>query len=414
MKLNKAFILFYIIIISSSFIYSVDRFPRPEFESQYKMPETQTPVPRGIIFDIADIVILILMLSIASYVILKKKSRIVLLIIMALSIGYFGFFKRGCICPIGSVQNVISFLVSDTYLISIFTLLLFIIPVIYTIFFGRSFCSSVCPLGAVQELVMLKPLKIPDHIDKVLRLLPFLYLFLVILFVINGAGFVICTIDPFVSFFRMSGDLWKIIYSGIFLIISIFIARPYCRYLCPYALILGFVSKISRRHINLAGDECSNCGICDVVCPVNSIEEPVEYENKKMKSSIRLLIIITPVIIIISGISGYFSGNITSAFHPAVKLAREMAIEEKEGKGLYSIDSAEYRNSNGDLSRMFNDSVRIIKIYKIETSVLFILLAFVFLVFIYFSFKNKSRKVYSVNKFTCLSCMKCIEKCPKE
>jgi ferredoxin len=405
--------MLFVISIAAAF-HGVDRFPRPEFESDYKLPETQTPLSRSIFFNVLDVAVLTLMLAVSSYVIMKRKSRLILISIMIVSVAYFGFFKKGCICPIGSIQNVALFVFSNNYVITIFTLLFFVLPVVFTIFFGRSFCSGVCPFGAVQELVLIKPLKVPAYVDGVLRFIPVAYLFMAVLFTLNDAGFVICLLDPFVSFFRMSGDLWKIIYGGLFLLIAMFIARPYCRYLCPYGLILSFASRISRRHITLTSNECNSCGICGSVCPVNSIKPPVNYENLKAGAQKRLVIFIFPVILAASGISGYFFGNILSAFHPKVKLAREMVLEEKSGAKEFSVDSKAYRDNESDISKIFYESLTIVKIFKIATAVLFLSLAGIAMFFIYVSTGNAERKRYMINKFTCVSCMKCTELCPRE
>ena len=413
MKKKILFTALFIIFISYSF-HGVDRFPRPEFETNYIIPETQTPPARSVFFDIIDVVLLAGLLSAASYIVIKKKNRLFLIVIMAASVLYFGFFKKGCICPVGSVQNLALFIVSSDYAFSIFTLLFFLLPVIFTVFFGRTFCSSVCPFGAVQELVLIKPLRVPSHVDRVLRMMPFLYLFITVMFAVSGAGFLICTFDPFVSFFRLSGDLWKVVYSVAFILLSMFIARPYCRYLCPYGLILSFASIVSRKHINLTSKNCISCGICDAVCPVNSIENPINYENTNYKSGIKKLAIMIPFMLVIASLSGYHLGNIVSGFHPTVKLARQIAFEEQGAVKEKTVDSEAYRDRESDLSKIFTESIAITKNYRVGTAVIFFLMTAIVLFLLWYSSRSRKKEDYSINKFTCVSCMKCTELCPKE
>ena len=56
---------------------------------------------------------------------------------------------------------------------------------------------------------------------------------------------------------------------GLTLIGSLFIERPWCKYLCPYGALLGIFNLF--RIIKLKRNEktCINCKACDRVCPMN-------------------------------------------------------------------------------------------------------------------------------------------------
>jgi polyferredoxin len=59
--------------------------------------------------------------------------------------------------------------------------------------------------------------------------------------------------------------------GGIILIIlallSIFIQGFWCRYLCPYGALLGLFSWMSPVKVRRDPVSCTNCGLCDKVCP---------------------------------------------------------------------------------------------------------------------------------------------------
>ncbi len=276
-KNNKTIILLLISIIITLLavnVFGEDRFPKPEFETGHQQPLTTTPQPTSNIFDYLDIFLLIIGMGLASYFSLKRRSRTGLFILTILSVLYFGFYREGCVCSVGSVQNFALALGYSGYVLPVLVGIIFILPLLFSLFFARSFCSSICPLGAVQDLLVLKPLKIPSSISKVLSLLPYLYLGFAILFAFTNSGFIICRYDPFINIFRLSASFNKIVYSGAFLALCVLVARPYCRYLCPYGVLLGWMSWLSPRQVTITPNECILCKLCEDSCPFDAIVIP--------------------------------------------------------------------------------------------------------------------------------------------
>ena len=164
---------------------------RPVIEG-YPTPENQFPGPRATGMEYSDVLVLVVVLGLASYFSLLRRSRRSLLVLTAFSLVWFGFLREGCVCSIGSIQNVALALGDPTYGISLAVVAFFAIPLGFTLFFGRTFCSSVCPLGAVQELVALQPVKVPSWIDHTLGLVPYFYLGAAVVFAATGTAFIIC------------------------------------------------------------------------------------------------------------------------------------------------------------------------------------------------------------------------------
>ena len=76
MRLRLSVIFFFLII----FLYSassqvVERFPKPDFQGQYVHPDLLVEHPDAEMFEYLDVLILIAALSLASYIVLKKRSR---------------------------------------------------------------------------------------------------------------------------------------------------------------------------------------------------------------------------------------------------------------------------------------------------------------------------------------------------
>ena len=83
-----------------------DRVPRPDFSSGYQEPTLTTPPARAEWLQYLDVLVLAAALGLAGWLGIGVRSRAGLFLLSAASIGYFGFFRKGCICPIGSIQNV--------------------------------------------------------------------------------------------------------------------------------------------------------------------------------------------------------------------------------------------------------------------------------------------------------------------
>ena len=212
------YILLLIMLLWHAVLFAQERFPRPEFQTDYVYPEHQMPLQRSQTWEYIDVGVLIAALSVTTWLALKKRSRQGLIWMSVFSLAYFGFFREGCICAVGSVQNVALALFNDSYAIPLTALLFFIIPLIFALLFGRVFCAGVCPLGAIQELTGFKPLKLPKAVESIMAAVPFIYLALAVLFASIESQFIICKYDPFVGFFRLDATFTMIIFGVLLLL----------------------------------------------------------------------------------------------------------------------------------------------------------------------------------------------------
>ena len=208
------------------------RFPMPDFESGYQHPVEHLPIPKAAA-DLMDTAVLLGALSLSAVLVLKRRSRREIFMLTVFCVLYFGFFRKGCICPVGSVQNVLDAAMHPATAVPVVVIVFFLLPLVFALFFGRVFCSSVCPLGAIQELVAIRPVLLARPVEMALSLVPYAYLGLTVLSVGTGAGYLICRFDPFVGMFRQGASFNMFLVGGIFLVAGVFIGRPYCRFLCP-------------------------------------------------------------------------------------------------------------------------------------------------------------------------------------
>ena len=110
----------------------------------YVTPEVQHPRPRSVAWHVADVVLLGLALGLGAWLALRRRSRAGLLGLTAVSVAYFGFWREGCVCPIGSIQNVAVALTEPAYAIPYTVIAIFMLPLLAALFFGRVFCGGRC------------------------------------------------------------------------------------------------------------------------------------------------------------------------------------------------------------------------------------------------------------------------------
>jgi NosR/NirI family nitrous oxide reductase transcriptional regulator len=405
-------------VISVATLHAEYRFPRPEFKSEYEIPELEVPASAPSVYEYLDLIVLIVLLSIVSYLVLKQRSRLGIFFVSIFSLIYLGFLRRGCICPIGSIQNVTLAIFDSGYIIPLTVIGFFLLPLIYTLLFGRSFCAGVCPFGALQDLVILKPVKLPAWLSQSLGLFPYVYLGAAVLFTATGSGFLICRFDPFVEIFRFGSRVEMLIFGGILIIIGIFIARPYCRFLCPYSVQLRLFSRFAIWHSTITPAECVNCKLCQDSCPVDAIlpstpqEEP-ESRTKGVKR-LMLLLILIPLLTGGGAVLGSQLGHIMSYLNSDVRLQAQINRENITGTDSYSEDSRFFRETKQTEDQLAAQVQTTKADFYTGGWFLGGFIALVFALKLISLSLWKKRDEYEIDKAHCVSCGRCFEHCPVE
>jgi polyferredoxin len=395
-----------------------DRFPRPEFKSDYTIPTITVPNAPDTVYEYIDLFFLALMLSLVTYLVLKLRLRWAILAATVVSLIYFGFIRRGCICPIGSIQNVTLALADPTYAIPLSVVGFFILPLAFALLFGRTFCAGVCPLGAIQDLVVMKPLRVPAVIGEVLGVIPFIYLGLAVLFTASGIGFIICRFDPFVEIFRLGSRLDALIGGAVILGIGVFIARPYCRFLCPYGALLGLMSRFSHQHAAITPSDCVECRLCEESCPFGAILPgvPESQDEKKRSSAMRiaLSLIVFPVLVGAGIFAGGILAPVFGRLSPDVILQEQLRKEEAAGKAGLTEETRLYRETGEAFSLLDARVLKTQQALVVGSPVFGGLLGLVVALRLLGLAVPRTNRDYAIDRAACVSCGRCFEFCPEE
>lgn len=406
------------VLLSASGASAIElKFPPPDFITDYGLPDIYAPPPTGA-FGWWDSVILFAALSLTTWFVFKSRSRRGLFLLSIFSIAFFGFYRKGCICPVGSTQNVMAATFIPEVGVSVIVVSFFVLPLLFSLFFGRVFCASVCPLGAMQELVAIAPIRISPAIERVLGLGKYLYLGLATLGVATGSGFLICRYDPFVGIWRMGHSFNMLLAGGAILLLGVFVARPYCRFLCPYGVLLGWMSKFSKWHLDIPPSPCVSCRLCEDSCPYNAIDMPTPEhlveEPEIGKRRIRKLVFLSPAIILLGAWGGYMMHKPLSLFHPTVQLSQRVAAEDLGILQGEILETETFRASDETSETLHAEAAVIRDKFKKGGAWLGAFIALIISLKLIGLSIVKKRDIFTPHKETCFSCGRCYPYCPVE
>ena len=191
-------------------------------------------------------------------------------------------------CPIGSLQAAVGG-VKHHFPFYVLGLLM-----LFGVVLGRVACGLLCPFGLVQDLLHKIPvpkLNVPRRIDRPARYLKYAVLLVLVIllpaFAVTktgitppyfcqyvcpagtlGGGIPLMIADP--ALHKLAGGLfsWKVLVLAVVVAASMFIHRPFCRYLCPLGAFYSLFNRFSFFQMRLDEHKCTGCKQCERACPM--------------------------------------------------------------------------------------------------------------------------------------------------
>jgi len=174
----------------------------------------------------------------------QGKLRKVRWLMHLLNIGVMGFLTVNFL----SVAFFYNSLLNGMDLIQKMGLfLVLILSVIIPLFSGKAFyCQYVCPYGSLQYfsgLLIKKKFKIPMKVSRILSYTRYVYLFTLLALLVSGVSIVLEDFEPFSAFAYKFAAIPAFVLAGVFIILAVFLNKPWCRYFCPTGAVLELMRK---------------------------------------------------------------------------------------------------------------------------------------------------------------------------
>jgi NAD-dependent dihydropyrimidine dehydrogenase PreA subunit len=372
-------------------------------------------------WDYVDLGVLAVALGVSAWLIYRKRSRRGLVGLSIFSLLYFGFWRNGCVCAIGSFQNVALALGDKGYALPIVVTGFFVLPLMVALFAGRAFCAGVCPHGALQDLVLVKPLKVPGWLEQGLSILPFIYLGAGVLFAATGAAFLVCQYDPFVPVFRMSGRGLMVAAGVTLLVLGMFVGRPYCRFLCPFGALLKISSAVAKFRVRVTPNVCTQCRLCEASCPFGAMRLPEAQANNgnNLKPDRRRLVwalAALPVLIAVGVWAGSRFATPAARLHPDVSLAHQLIAQKDHPlpTGALTPAQLEIRRALENPREVLQQAIRKQDQFRIGGILFGGWVGLVIGAKLISLSVRRQRTDYEPDRGDCFACARCFQYCPNE
>jgi ferredoxin-type protein NapH len=232
--------------------------------------------------------------------------------VQLLSFVVFFYIVYSCLGVFGMIRNGLYglTLVGSAYSESFYWLALPFVIIAVTLLHGPVFCGWICPTGSLQDvsgwlrkrlprrprglsraelvgimgaslgfIVLLvwlgakKKLFVEDSSLHWAAMLLLLGCLVLAIFVTAVSHMVVTS--PVHFAFTSRDDPASALTTLVILLAGTFVLRSWCRYLCPWGHVIGFLHRFSRLRIRLDESKCTRCGVCDTSCDVAAIERGV-------------------------------------------------------------------------------------------------------------------------------------------
>ena len=215
----------------------------------------------------------------------------------------------------GSVHSWFGWMAKIQFLPAILSLnvVAVVFVLILTLIFGRIYCSVICPLGVMQDVISFlggKRKKNRFSYSTAKRTLRIIFLVVLVIALIAGVGSIFALLAPYSSYGRIASNLFAPVYGAVnnvlalcaehfqsytfyehdvyiksvptfavsaltFIVIAVLAwrgGRTYCNTICPVGTVLGCLAKYSWFKPVIDTNKCNGCTLCSKNCKASCID----------------------------------------------------------------------------------------------------------------------------------------------
>ncbi len=191
-----------------------------------------------------------------------KRLKSVQLLLVTSSIVILGIWHGSLL----SVSKISAWLLDGVpNYVELPLLLIFLASVLIPAFTGKNFyCYHLCPFGAAQDL-MAKGIKVNIKVKlyKWLNHMRMVILMGCVALLLFGMGAHIANLEPFSAFKPEYAPVTAIVLFSAALLVSTFIPRVWCRFLCPCGAFLDLFKGIFKRKNSRVKPACKSVSLKD-------------------------------------------------------------------------------------------------------------------------------------------------------
>ncbi len=191
-----------------------------------------------------DIAGLLVVLLGAIITLTKTKNKRLMTLQLVLNVVVLGFWCGSFL----SLSTFVSWAANGVNLsLSIITFFMFAVILVMPLLGKKgTYCQMHCPMGSAQELIGHAPIKkwkIKPNMVKHLNNVRYYILSALLFLMWIGVGFELINYEIFSAFIVSSASAIVLVMASVFLVLSLFISRPYCRFVCPTGALLTITQK---------------------------------------------------------------------------------------------------------------------------------------------------------------------------
>ena len=196
------------------------------------------------------------------------------------------------------------------------------------------------------------------------------------------------------------------------------VGRPYCRFLCPYGVLLGLASNVSKWRARITPDTCMQCRLCEQSCPFDAINKAtVETPSRTVRTDKRRLAVIILLLPVLIGTGGWLGGIIGKALarkHRTVSLAERIYLEESGKASGTTGESTAFRVTGAPVEGLYAEARAVSERYVLASRLGGIWIALVAGFKLITLAIRRNHHDYETDQTRCVACARCFKSCPQE